>query len=295
MCWRASAAGSSLLNSHPCPICSLFLLRVTTCKQTSLLRGIIILWPQSTTGGTITNRKNLYALLGNDVEDDVPAPAPKEIVKKTTSSKKADVPPPSADPAKAKKSSGKKVTGNDAAFKNKNNNKAAPAPSSTPSKHPKKSFDRHSRTGKTDSKKKVRQGWGGDDKQELEDEAAGAADAVAELEVEGAAPTPATKSLQEYLAELQKAEAQLEGRKPAREANEGSEDKWTSSEEIRKVSVPLVESQHEKKVKQKVTKVKKYLDFNAVFGDSPAPKPQGKKSFKKDGKPTVDDKNFPSL
>lgn len=237
----------------------------------------------------------MYALLGNDVEDDVPAPAPKEIVKKTTSSKKADVPPPSADPAKAKKNSGKKVTGNDAAYKNKNNNKSTAGPSATPSKHQKKSFDRHSRTGKTDSKKKVRQGWGGDDKQELEDEAAAAADAAAELEADNVAPSQATKSLQEYLAELQKAEAQLEGRKPAREANQGAEDKWTASEKIEKVSVPLVESQYEKKYKQKVTKVKKYLDFDAVFGDSPAPKPQGKKSFKKDGKPTVDDKNFPSL
>lgn len=246
--------------------------------------------------GSHTNDKNLYALLGNDVEDDVPAPAPKEIVKKTTSSKKSDVPPPSADPAKAKKSSGKKTTGNDAAYKNKNNNKTVGAPSATPSKHEKKSFDRHSRSGKTDSKKKIRQGWGGDDKKELEDETAAAADAVAELEAdETVAPSKATKSLQDYLAELQKAESQLEGRRQARAANQGAEDKWTASEKIEKVSVALVESQHEKKIKQKATKAKKFLDFNAVFGDSPAPKPQAKKSFKKDGKPTVDDKNFPSL
>lgn len=236
----------------------------------------------------------MYALLGNDVEDDVPAPAPKEIVKKTTSSKKSDVPPPSADPAKAKKTAGKKTTGNDAAYKNKNDNKSVNAPSSTPSKHQKKPFDRHSRTGKTDSKKKVRQGWGGDDKQELEDETAGAADAVLELEADSVAPSPATKSLQEYLAELQKAEGQLEGRRQARQANQGAEDKWTATEKIEKSSSSLVEAQP-KKVKQKATKAKKFLDFNAVFVDTPVSKPQGKKPFKKGGKPTVDDKNFPSL
>ncbi|OVF09848.1 putative suppressor protein [Clavispora lusitaniae] len=240
--------------------------------------------------------KNLYALLGNDVEDDVPAPAPKEIVKKTTSSKKADVPPPSADPARAKKQ-GKKVTGNEAAFKNKPHNKDVSAPTSTPPKHQKKTFDRHSRTGKTDSKKKVRQAWGGDDKRELEDETAAAGDAAAELAAEGqtgASAGPAAKSLQEYLAELQKAEAQLEGRRPARQANQGAEDKWTAGEKIEKQTLPFFESQSEKKVKQKATKPKKYLDFNAVFTDSPAPR-SAKKPFKKDGKPAVDDKNFPSL
>lgn len=248
----------------------------------------------------------MYALLGNDVEDEdaAPAPIPKEIVKKNTSSKKTDVPPASADPARAKKNK-KTATGNEAALKNKNGNKDVSAPSSTPSKHAKKSFDRHSRTGKTDSKKKIRQGWGGDDKRELEDEANGAGDALAELNADaeaGAPATPATKSLQEYLAELQKAESDLEGRKPARKANEGAEDKWSASEKIQKETAAFVEGTHVKKIKQKAAKEKKFLNFDSVFADE-APRPAKKAPFsgKKSGKPaasqppSVNDKNFPSL
>lgn len=264
-----------------------------------------------------TNQQNLYALLGNDVEDEepVPAPLPKEIVKKTTSSKKADVAPASADPARAKKNK-KQATGNEAALKNKNANKDVSGPTSTPSKHEKKSFDRHSRTGKTDSKKKIRQGWGGDDKRELEDEANGAGDALAEMDADaeaGAPATPAAKSLQEYLAELQKAENDLEGRKPARKANEGAEDKWSASEKIEKETASFVEGTYVKKIKQKATKEKKFLEFDSVFSDE-APKPfkkapfAGKKGGKPSGKPGKpaakaakpaaagdNDKNFPSL
>lgn len=250
----------------------------------------------------------MYALLGNDVEDEdaAPAPVPKEIVKKNTSSKKADVPPASADPAKARKNK-KPTTGNEAALKSKNGNRDVSAPSSTPSKHTKKSFDRHSRTGKTDSKKKIRQGWGGDDKSELADEAAGALDALDELNADaeaGAPAAPAAKSLQDYLAELQKAEADLEGRKPARKANEGAEEKWAASEKIQKEESSFVEGTHVKKYKQKANKEKKFLEFSSVFSDEAASArkaPFNKdKKFVKKGKAAaqpkgVNDKDFPSL
>lgn len=262
----------------------------------------------------------MYALLGNDVEDEdaAPAPIPREIVKKTTSSKKADVAPASADPAKAKKNK-KQATGNEAALKNKNANKDVSAPSSTPSKHVKKPFDRHSRTGKTDSKKKIRQGWGGDDNRELEDEANAVGDALAELNADahaGAPAAPAAKSLQEYLAELQKAENDLEGRKPARKANEGAEEKWNANEKIEKETSSFHEGTYVKKIKQKAAKEKKFLEFDSVFSDE-APKPAkkapfaGKKGGKPSGKPSgkpaakaqgsepaaagVNEKNFPSL
>lgn len=243
----------------------------------------------------------MFALLGNDVEDDnvAPAPLPKEKVRLTTSSKKADVPPASADPARAKKNK-KTTTGNEAAIKGKADNKNVAAPSSTPSKHQKKSFDRHSRTGKTDSQKKIRQGWGGDDKRELEDETAAAGDAIAELEEDNAPPTAAAKSLQDYYAELQKAENELGGRKPARKANEGAEDKWAANEVIVKKTEAYVESTSVRKQKQKAAKEKKFLDFSAVFADSDRPAPAKKAPFK--GKkpsgskaPAVNDKNFPSL
>ena len=76
---------------------------------------------------------------------------PEKLSKKNTSSKKSDAAPASADPAKAKKK--KSPTGNEAALKNKNFNKDVAPPQSTATKHSKKPFDRHSRTGKTDSKR----------------------------------------------------------------------------------------------------------------------------------------------
>lgn len=244
--------------------------------------------------------QNLYALLGNDVEDEevAPAPMPKEIVKKTTSSKKADVAPASADPARAKKNK-KPVTGNEAALKDKANNKSVPAPAGG-SKREKKPFDRHSRTGKTDSKKKVAQGWG-DDRREGDDEAAGLADAAAEIAAEAKEEpaAPAGKSLKEYLAEQQQLESALGAKSAARKANEGAEDKWTSFDVIQKETQAFVEATSGKKVRQRAPKEKKLLDFTASFGEE-APKFNGKKiGFKgKKAAPkpaAINDQTFPSL
>lgn len=223
---------------------------------------------------------------------------PKEIVKKNTSSKKADVPPPSADPAKARKNK-KTPTSNEAALKNKTDNKAVPGPADTPAKHEKKPFDRRSRSGKTDSKKKVKQGWG-DDKKELDYEAKGEADAEAELaeEAKQAPAAPAGKSLQEYLAEKQQAQAEFGGARVIRKANEGSEAKWTSAEVIQKEQANFIEGSSSKKYKQKAGKEKKLLEFDAVFADEKPKFTERKGGFKgrKTGpKPAQKEQNFPSL
>lgn len=252
-------------------------------------------------------------MLGNDVEDEdtAPAPLPREIVKSSTSSKKADVPPASADPAKARKNK-KTVTGNDAALKNKNDNKNVSAPSATPTKHQKKPFDRHSRTGKTDSKKKVKQAWG-DSKGELDDEASAAKDAGADLEAEASENSTAAagaKSLKEYYEELAKANAQLGSRSVA--ANANSEPSTWEGQIVRKEQSSFFEGTSVKNIKQKATKEKKTLDFQAVFADEArtpfnrdgaskptrgGAKPRGGKApaGKKASGPEVNDKNFPSL
>lgn len=271
--------------------------------------------------------QNLYHLLGNDVEDDsTPILATKEVVRNTTSSKKADVPPPSADPAKAKKKA--KPTGNEAALKSKPNNKEVSAPSSTPSKHYKKPFDRHSRSGKTDSGKKIKQSWGQKSAVDLEVEAEadGATDAATGLEedAESADPVDTTpkKSLADYIAELELKQKELDGAKKVRQANEGAESKWASAEKIEKAQQGYVEPSVVKKAKAKAPKEKKFLEIDAKFADSePAPRgdfggrgrggrggnrgrgaPRGRggnRGGARDGagsaKPTVDDKNFPSL
>ncbi|KAI3405058.1 hypothetical protein KGF56_002143 [Candida oxycetoniae] len=216
--------------------------------------------------------KNLYDLLGNDVEDDSAAVAPvKEVVKKNTSSKKADVAPQSADPAKAKKKS--KPTGNEGALKTKISNKEEPVPQSAVSKHQKKPFDRHSRSGKTDSKKKLQQGWGESDNRELVNEIEGAEDAEAELEAEEQEEVEVTpkKSLQEYLAEQQQKQKELDGAKKLRQANEGSEQKWSSEEKIEKQEEAYFASTHQKKTKVKAPKEKVFLEVEATFFDE---KPQ---------------------
>ena len=255
----------------------------------------------------------MYHLLGNDVEDDsAPSLPPKEIVKKNTSSKKTDTPPASADPAKAKKKTNK-ATGNEAALKNKLNNKSVNAPASTPSKSTKKPFDRHSRTNRTDTKKKLKQGWGDNDaKRELEAETEGLQDAVAELaeEDEAEPAKPAGKSLQEYFEELKLQQQEISSSKTLRKANEGAEQKWSSEEQIVKEQEVFVPSTSTKKAKSKAQKEKKFLEIDAVFADE-QPKPAfnkgGKKPFAgkkpfggkpksgKTAKPEVNDKNFPSL
>lgn len=246
----------------------------------------------------------MYALLGNDVEDDEPAPVPmpKEIVKKTTSSKKADVAPASADPAKAKKNK-KPLTSNEAALKDKTNNKSVAGPVGG-AKREKKPFDRHSRTGKTDSKKKVAQGWG-DDRREIDDETAGLADANAEIasEVKEEPAAPAGKSLKEYLAEQEQLES-LNKANAARKANEGAESKWTSFDVIQKETQDFVGATSSKKVRQRAPKEKKLLDITTSFGEE-APKFNGKKTGfkgrKGDGKKAapapaaINDQTFPSL
>lgn len=243
-------------------------------------------------------------------------------MKNNTSSKKSDVPPPSADPAKAKKKS--KTSGNEAALKSKINNKDVSAPSSTPSKHYKKPFDRHSRSGKTDSGKKIKQSWGQKSAADLEvDAEAEGLDAEVDGEAEQAEVVDNTpkKSLQDYFAELELKQKELGGAKKVRAANEGSESKWANAEKIEKTQQDYVGSTVAKKAKAKAPKEKKFLEIDAKFADS-QPAPRGDFGARRGGnrggnrgrgetrgrggarggrgnqgaaKPAVDDKNFPSL
>ncbi|SCU93939.1 LADA_0G05666g1_1 [Lachancea dasiensis] len=257
---------------------------------------------------------NPFDLLGNDVEDaTVVAPQPpKEIVKKTTSSKKSDVPPPSADPSKANKNR-PKPTGNEAAYKDKTggrkNNKSKDAPAETSgakraSHAARRSTDRQSRTGKVDTDKRVRQGWG-DNKNEVSEEAAAEVDAQAEIEADKAeeeAPVSNKKSLQDYLDEVNKNEF---NKTPARK----TVDQLDDAELLVKKEEVYAEPTKVKTLKSKQLKSKQYLDFNVSFADSQStakPKKFDNKGPRRGGKPkasqnageekpAVNAKNFPSL
>ncbi|CAN3501905.1 ribosome-associated protein Stm1p [Diutina catenulata] len=231
--------------------------------------------------------KNFYLLLGNDVEDSNDTSFPKEIVKQTTSSKKADVPPASADPARANKNR-RKPTGNEAAARAKNTNRGKEAPADTSSKHQKKPFDRHSRRN-ADSKKKVRQGWGESTKAQIDAEVEGAEDADEEASKDqGPAPpaAPKGKSLAEYFEELKTKQSGLEGSKNLRQANDGAD---VAGDKIEKQEEEFVSATANKQAKQKKNKEKKFLDFEAVFADQPrqsAPRDRGERPSNRGERPS---------
>ncbi|OWB71257.1 DNA binding protein [[Candida] boidinii] len=214
----------------------------------------------------MSNNKNLFALLGNDVSDDeAEIIAPKEIVKKTTSSKKADVPPPSANKAHAKKNGKPATTGNEAGAKFQNKNRNVEGPKSTKRSSAKNyKNDRHSRTGRTETEKSAKTKLG----DEVEAQAEGEADATAELE-EGAEEVeeqPAVKSFAEYFEELKLQKESLSS-KPVRAANAGNEDKWSNNEVLVKETETLIDATSVKKTKSKAKKEKNILAFEATFAD----------------------------
>ncbi|KAI0335316.1 hypothetical protein GY45DRAFT_1317252 [Cubamyces sp. BRFM 1775] len=152
-------------------------------------------------------------------------------------------------------------------------------------------FDRHSATGKTDSEKKIHQGWGGDEPvSELNAEAAAATDAAAEKS-EWTNPTgegDAWAASAETPAEGAAASAEkAEGRKP-REPEE--EDNTLTLDEYlkKKQALDIVPKLEARKVddadlKNAVIITKKDEDEDAYFvgkTKSSAPKPKAKKEEK---------------
>ncbi|KAI0639359.1 hypothetical protein C8Q77DRAFT_1080778 [Trametes polyzona] len=152
-------------------------------------------------------------------------------------------------------------------------------------------FDRHSATGKTDSEKKIHQGWGGDEPvSELNAEASAANDAAAEKN-EWTAPTTdaeAWGAAPEGAAEGDAATGEkAEGRKP-REPEE--EDNTLTLDEYlkKKQSLDIVPKLEARKVddsdlKNAVIITKKDEDEDAYFvgkAKASAPKPRAKKEEK---------------
>ncbi|ANB12977.1 Stm1p [Sugiyamaella lignohabitans] len=228
---------------------------------------------------------NPFALLDDEDSPSVPVSSGpvKEVVKNTTSSKKADAAPARANPARATGNK-KPLSGNEAALKDKNvgranNRSRGGAEGETPrSKTNNRRFDRHSQTGKTDSDKKVNKAWG-DDKKKLDDEAA--AESIAKedaTEAESAEAAPAeeeadnTKTLEEYYAELNAKNAELNASRSARKANEGVEDaKWANANEVKKSDEELVPEARSKAVRTKTRKEKTIIEADVSFSGPARP------------------------
>ncbi|KAF3910051.1 hypothetical protein ABW21_db0202987 [Orbilia brochopaga] len=157
--------------------------------------------------------KNLFDLLGNDIEDenDTPKPPTKEVIKKTTTSKKNDPPLTTVTPSYDSGRGGAKPRrgdGNEAAFRDRGigreNNRSRPTEETGglrergagrgrgPRGGRGRQYDRHSATDRVDTDKQVSQGWGSNKgNSEWNDEKAGETIAQAEATDDTTAPAAA--------------------------------------------------------------------------------------------------------
>ncbi|KAJ5290170.1 uncharacterized protein N7443_010423 [Penicillium atrosanguineum] len=243
--------------------------------------------------------KNLYELLGNDPELDPNRPAPppaKAVDRPAARSGKRDAPneAPTAAPREGNNNrrGGRVTAGNEAAFRDRNagrsNNRSKPTDEAEQpargGRGGRGRGDRQSRTGQTDTRKQVQQGWGAESGEKtLDDERQGEKLAKAE---ENAPETPAeeieepdnSKSFSEYLAE--KAARESLAAKPVRAANEGVKEdkKWATAKEVEhKEEEAYFQGSGEKTQRQKQRKEKNFLDVDLRFVEQPrsTPAPRG--------------------
>lgn len=151
---------------------------------------------------------NSVDLLGNDVEDEeIVFAVPKVVVKDNKSTKKSGLPPASATPLNVKKSVDSKWTGNELLLRDtsvgreQNKLSGIPASSSVIKINEKKTADRHSRTGKIDTPKRIHSGWG-DNSNELYDELIAKRDADNEFVLEHNPNGYVRKSLDDCMHEI---------------------------------------------------------------------------------------------
>ncbi|RAL15488.1 putative telomere and ribosome associated protein Stm1 [Aspergillus homomorphus CBS 101889] len=293
--------------------------------------------------------KNLYELLGNDPELDPnrePEPPTKAVDRPAPRVGKRDAPKeaPSTQPrAENNSRRGGRATGNEAAFRDRNagrnNNREKVV--EDPKEGQRRGFhargdrgervrhDRQSRTGQTDTRKQVNQGWGNQSGDKTWDDEKAGEDIAHKDENEPQTPAaeeePAdkSKSFADYLAE-KAAQGDLSA-KPVRSANEGSklDKKWAAAKELkpREEEEAYIQGQDAKSKREKQRKEKNFLEVDMRFVEAPrgganAPRGRGGRGGRgaRGGRGgnntnaprpsaaattgasvTVDEKNFPSL
>ncbi|RPA95020.1 hypothetical protein L873DRAFT_1830097 [Choiromyces venosus 120613-1] len=257
--------------------------------------------------------KNLFDLLGNDIEDPdaSPPPPPREVIKSSTTSKKKEeklAPGASSDTGgyAPRDNAGRSYSGNERAYRDRDAGRqnnlskdttegAAPRGGHRGGRGGRRDYDRHSATGRTDSDKKVSQGWGATEgTSEWNDELVG--EQLAQKDAIGADPadpndvapadTPAgeeeaeeglkpeeekVKTLDEYHAELEQRRADLGPPTEARRPNEGSQNdkKWAGKELSRKEEEEDVffagESREKTRIRER--KQKNLLDIETRYAE----------------------------
>ncbi|KAI0390173.1 hypothetical protein F5Y17DRAFT_462023 [Xylariaceae sp. FL0594] len=210
--------------------------------------------------------KNLFALLGNDEEDDQPSGPVKTVEKTVPRTTKRNVEPQApSKPANVAPRRG--PGGNEGAFRDRNAGSSAnrgkptdEAPRGGPrggrgarerggrgARFPRERDDRHSRHVQTGTEKAVAQGWGATEGDaEAKDEQAGeqiaqselkeAAAEDAEADATPAEPEDKSVSYADYLAQLAEKKLALADNLEIRKANEGSkvDKKWANAKPLTK-------------------------------------------------------------
>ncbi|KAJ5341113.1 hypothetical protein N7541_010237 [Penicillium brevicompactum] len=230
-----------------------------------------------------------------DVRSKPPRPSPAKAVDRPTDrSGKRDTPkeqPARHTESNARRGGARVNNGNEAAYRDRNagrnNNREKPTedgaqPARRGGRGPR--GDRQSRTGQTDTRKQVQQGWGAESgEKNWDDERQG--EKIAKTE-EAEPQTPAeeveepdnSKSFADYLAE--KAQKETLAAKPERTANEGSklDKKWAAAKELSKTEEDsYIQGSSEKAKREKQRKEKNFLDVDLRYVEPPrsGPAPRG--------------------
>ncbi|KAI9929078.1 hypothetical protein ASPWEDRAFT_36970 [Aspergillus wentii DTO 134E9] len=284
--------------------------------------------------------KNVYELLGNDPELDPnrpPAPPAKAVDRPAPRHGKRDAPkePVSQPRPETNNRRGGRPGGNEAAFRDRNagRNSNREKPTEEGAAPPQRRGgdrggrrgDRQSRSGQTDTRKQVNQGWGAQSGEKALDDEKAAEDIAnkdenePETPAEDAEAADKSKSFADYLAE--KAQQDDLRAKPVRAANEGSklDKKWAEAKELKDDGeTEYIKGKEEKGKREKQRKEKNFLDVDLRFVEAPrtggnGPRGRGgrggagrggarggrgngpRAGGERAAPVTVDEKNFPSL
>ncbi|KUI65207.1 Suppressor protein STM1 [Cytospora mali] len=247
--------------------------------------------------------KNLYALLGNDVEGSETPSAPVNTVTKTstkTGKPNADgtAPAKSAATSSARPAPRGGFNANETAFRDggvgpganrrkptdeaprggSRGGRGARSRGGRGATHHRNADDRHTKNVAPGSEKQAAQAWGAaEGEAELKDEQAGEAiaqteqkDAEAEdAEAEDKEPEVKQVTLEAYLAEQAEKKAALNAAQAVRKANEGDEKKWAGAKPLTKEGdEDFIPSSGGKKQRERERKQKLTVDYDGRWQES---------------------------
>ncbi|ROT38553.1 hypothetical protein SODALDRAFT_333153 [Sodiomyces alkalinus F11] len=253
--------------------------------------------------------KNLYDLLGNDVEEETPRP-PMKIVEKSvsrTTKRNAEPEAPARLPAGGAGNRRSNASGNEAAFRDRNvgsdRNRGRPteeggrggssggygarARGGRGGRFPRERDDRHPKNIASGSEKQAAQSWGAPEgTAELKDEQAGEAIAQSEKkEAEGEAVTdenakpeePEDKhiSYAEYLAQQAEKKLALNAALEPRKPNEGADQKWGKVQEVQRNDEEYVPATASKSRREREKKAKQVIEIDQRYVEPERPQRGG--------------------